>query len=59
MTKLNRKVSREVEIHPPFRPIIVEIDPETKGISLHEKGCHKKYGISIEALFILLVRGAK
>jgi len=59
MTKLNKPVKREISLPKIKRPIIVELDPEAKTITLREKGGRKGYSILIMALYTFLVRGEK
>lgn len=59
MTKLNKPLKREVSIARIKRPIIISIDPETKILSLREKGARRGYNISIISLYALLVRESK
>lgn len=58
MTKLNKTIKREVSLPKVKRPIIVELDPESKTITLREKGVRGKgYSIPIMTLYVMLVRG--
>jgi hypothetical protein len=55
MTTLKRKVERDFLSPAWRRQIIIELDPAGY-IRLRQKRCRKKYSISIEALFYLLVK---
>ena len=56
MTTLTRPIKREVAVPRFNRPVVVTIDPEQQKIILREKGCRTEYGISIAALYALLVK---
>ena len=56
MTKLSKSVRRELTIPTVSRPVIVEMDPETKRIGFHEKGCRKVYWLSILTAYALAIR---
>lgn len=55
MTKL-KSIKREVSLPKIRHGVIISIDAESKKIILYEKGCRRKYGIEILALFELLIR---
>ena len=55
MTELKKKVRREFNSKLWRRHVIIEIDPAGY-IRLYEKRCHRRYSISIEALFYYLCR---
>jgi hypothetical protein len=55
MTKLLKSIKREVSVYG-TRPIIIEIDPETKRIGFHEKGCRKTYWLPIVTAFAMAIR---
>jgi hypothetical protein len=54
VTKLARPLVREVDV-PRMRPVIIEIDPETKTLGFHEKGCRKVYRLPIATAFRMAV----
>jgi hypothetical protein len=59
MTRLTKPIKREVAV-PRMRPVIIEIDPETKTLGFHEKGCRRVYRLPIATAFMMAVRlGAK
>ena len=55
MTKLNKTIKREVTIPRVNRPVIVELDPETKRIGFHEKGCRRVYWMPIQTAYTLAI----
>ena len=58
MTKLTKPISREVDV-PRMRPVIIEIDPESKRLGFHEKGCRTTYWLPIATAFTLAVRASE
>jgi hypothetical protein len=55
MTKLAKAIKREVDCHG-TRPVIIEIDPETKTIGFHEKGCRRVYRLPIMTAYAMAIR---
>ena len=55
MTKLDKRIRREISIPRINRPVIVELDPETKRIGFHEKGCRKTYWMPLQTAFTLAI----
>lgn len=55
MTKLAKPIEREVSCYG-TRPVIIEIDPETKAIGFHEKGCRRVYRLPIMTAYAMAIR---
>ena len=55
MTTLKKSIKREVACYG-TRPVIVELDAETKRIGFREKGCKTTYWIPIMTVFALAIR---
>ncbi len=55
MTKLTKAVKRELTVPSVNRPVVVEIDPETKTLGFHEKGCRKVYRLPIQTAFMMAI----
>lgn len=58
MTTLTRPIKREVDV-PRMRPVIIEIDPETKTLGFHEKGSRHVYRLPIATAFRMAVLSDK
>ena len=56
MTTLKKSIRREVDVHGIPRPVIIEIDPETKRIGFREHGCRRTYWLPIATAFAMAVR---
>ena len=56
MTKLEKTIKRELDIPHIGRPVIVIMDPETKRLGFHEKGCRKVYWLPIATAFAMAIR---
>ena len=59
MTKLTKSIKREVQTHGFVRPVIIEIDPETKRLGFREKGRHKIYYLPNLTAFYMAVKTDK
>ena len=59
MTKLTKPLWREVRAYGSPRPLIIEIDPETKNLGFREKGRHKTYYLPIQLAFYMAVKTSK
>ncbi len=59
MTKLASKVvRREIDLRPAIlRPVIIEIDGDSKVIRIREKGCREPHTIPILTVFKLAILG--
>lgn len=55
MIKLIRPIKRSLTIPRISRPVIIEIDPETKTLGFHERGCRKVYRLPIHTAFMMAV----
>lgn len=55
MTTLTKPLKRSVVVPPCMRPVIIEIDPETKTLGFHEKGCKKVYRLPIATAFRMAI----
>lgn len=55
MTTLKKPIKREVACYG-TRPVIIEIDPETKTIGFHEKGCRRVYRLPIMTAYAMAIR---
>jgi hypothetical protein len=55
MTRLNKSIKREVSCYG-TRPVVIEIDPETKTIGFHEKGCRHVYRLPIMTAYAMAIR---
>ena len=59
MTPLKRPIRREVVVPGIPRPVIVEIDPETKRLGFREKGARTTYYLPIKTAFSLAIMDAE
>jgi len=56
MTALTKTIKREVTVPRINRPVIITIDPDTKRLGFHEKGCRKVFWLPIATAFEMAVR---
>jgi hypothetical protein len=55
VTTLTRPIKRSLSIPAINRPVVIEIDPETKTLGFHERGCRKVYRLPIHTAFMMAV----
>ena len=56
MTRLKKKIRREpVNIPSINRPVIIEVDPETKRLGFREKGCRRTFWLPIKTAYMMAV----
>lgn len=56
MTKLKGPIRREVTVPGIPRPVVIEIDPETKRLGFRERGARTTYYLPIMTAFSLAIR---
>ena len=59
MTALTKPVRREIELGVCRRPVCVELDPVTKRIVFHEKGCRTRHSLLIATAYALAIRAGE
>ena len=59
MTTLKKSIKRELAVPSISKPVIIEIDPETKRIGFHEKGCRRIYWLPILTAFTMAIQIAR
>ena len=55
MTKLKKKVKRELDIPSINKPVVIEVDPETKRLGFREKGCRRTFWLPIKTAYMMAV----
>jgi hypothetical protein len=55
VTTLTRPIKRSLIVPTISRPVIIEIDPETKTLGFHERGCRKVYRLPIKTAYMMAV----
>lgn len=55
MTTLLKPIKRSLVIPSISKPVIIELDPETKRIGFHERGCRKTYWLPIKTAYMMAI----
>ena len=56
MTRLAKSIRRELDVPSVPRPVVIEIDPETKRIGFRERGCRRTYWLPIATAYAMAIR---
>ena len=55
MTTLTKTIKRSLVIPSINKPVVIEIDPETKTLGFYERGCRKVYRLPIKTAYMMAV----